>query len=46
MTEMLEYCGLLSYENHQSGTAKVISLTSLVDYLIINENLRFDEKMI
>lgn len=46
MTEMLESCGLLQYDNHQSGNSKVINLSNLVDYLIINKNIRFDEKMI
>ncbi|CAD8059872.1 unnamed protein product [Paramecium primaurelia] len=46
MTEMLECCGLLQYENNLNDNTKVINFVSLVDYLIINEKLRFDEKMI
>ncbi|CAD8153080.1 unnamed protein product [Paramecium octaurelia] len=46
MTEMLECCGLLQYGNHESGTAKVVNLANLVDHLIFNENIRFDEKML
>ncbi|CAK75902.1 unnamed protein product (macronuclear) [Paramecium tetraurelia] len=46
MTEMLECCGLLQYDNHESETAKVDDLANLVDYLIFNENVRFDEKML
>lgn len=46
MVEMLEMCKLDLLGRHHSGIDDVKNITRVVDFLIRQENFRFDERMI